>query len=87
MSSIGSRSDNDRICVINTDVDKGASDAIDSRSREMAHEFDGHVGAFMICIYKERIERWRGPISRIRDVMTRALIENRHATFEDDGAG
>jgi len=51
MPSIGSRSDNDRICVINTDVDKGASDAIDSRSREMAHEFDGHVGAFTRAWY------------------------------------
>ena len=85
MFSIRNRSDSDRICIINADMDKGMSDVVDSRSREVAHEFDGHVGAFTCaCIYKKRIERWRGSgKSRIRGVMTQVLIEGRHATFED----
>jgi len=51
MSLIGSRSDSDRICVINADMDKGASDAIDSRNWEVADEFDRYVGAFTRAWY------------------------------------
>ena len=48
MLSTVSHSDSDQTYV---DVDKGASDAVDSRSRKVAHEFDGHVGAFMRAWY------------------------------------
>ena len=65
-------------------MDKAASGAVDSRSREIAHKFDGYVGVCMVTLI-EWIKQWHGPEeSRIRVAMMRALIENRHATFEDD---
>jgi len=65
MSSIGSRSDSDRICVINAGMDKGASDAIDSRNWEVADEFDRYVGAFTRAWYllKNRSNGGTGPES------------------------
>ena len=47
MPSTESRSDSDRIYVINAGMDKDANGLIDSRSREVAHEFDGYSGKFM----------------------------------------
>jgi len=76
MPSIWSRLD----CVINAGMDKNANDTIDFRSWKSP--MSSRTSACIVCIYKEQIERWPGE-SKIRGVMTQALIENRHATFED----
>ena len=49
MPSSGSYSDSDRTCVINAGMER-TSGSIDSCSRDVAHEFDGHVGTFT-CIW------------------------------------
>ena len=49
-------------------MNKGASGSVDSRSREVAHEFDEHVDAFMRAWYafiKTRIERWARMVSMV----------------------
>jgi len=62
-------------------MNKNANDTIDFRSWKSP--MNSSTSACVVCIYKEQIERWPG---EIRGIMTQALIENRHATFEDDGA-
>ena len=85
MSLTENHSDSDRTCVIIADMDKDASGAVDFRSPEIAHEFNGHVGAFTCAqhVFTKNGSNRHGPIeSGIRVTMTRALIETRHATFD-----
>jgi len=49
MLSTVSHSDSDQTYV---DMDKGASGAVDSRSRKVAHEFDGHISTFTRAFIK-----------------------------------
>jgi len=60
-------------------MDKSASGSVDSRSREVTHEFDGQVGAFRRAFIKNGSNDGAGPENP--EFVSRALIENRHATF------